>query len=626
MKNFIIPIVVSLFTGYAAHCQETLVDSFDYGPPYNDPNITYSDEETIVDPSINGGEVTFRNEGGSGDIEYSLGGRLRLSSSSSQEDFEVIYPNFPTDQLGAGDSIFVYVAEASNLVNVTATIRDDNNPSVNFDELFKFIQTGQNQRKKSFFSGVPLKLTHPFGKSDAPRISSSRPGCGTEKETEPRTMKTTQGTARHEAAISRVSRTPQKNRVRIAKRLPATLGAAALASGLLTESIAAPLEISYNEVKTFDDPVPVAAAQEADKWYPDRYQPAAFEAFELNGENVLRVGIDSSDGAQDRPSNFSSAFYNTQGRKLDLPEGTDRISAKIFFPSSWEGEDVRRRSDVWATAIDGDDNITFYPIIGIANVDDTPVIRYWDGNLDSGNGDWVNTPVVPAADTWHRFDMLLAGSEVVYYVDGTEVGRIGNNGSESLRDAIIQAYNFNDSNLDPEQQSADSYDAYWDDFSVDFALREVVEAVETTRQPDLTVGPRRSPRSHKGAGVLARNPNRQRVVSTAKLRAKAQFYLGLTNAGNETGEMDLKASGRKNRRVRTRIFETGPSSGNVTAKALAGRYTKNLDAGETAVYRVVKRLTARGKRAGRRVTDRTVFRSQADSGRDTASAMVRFRP
>lgn len=188
--------------------------------------------------------------------------------------------------------------------------------------------------------------------------------------------------------------------------------------------------------------------------------------------------------------------------------------------------------------------------------------------------------------------------------------------------ATVQAtHNFWGSSK-PDFEALVSGDVVFSPWYADAALSNLLSDVV----PDLTVGKRRPLRAHKGSGVQASNPNRQRVRFTVKRRSNEKCYVGLTNAGDDAGLIEMRASGRKNRKVRTRIFGTGQASGNVTAKMQRGRYSVNLDAGETVIYRVVKRLTGRAKRAGRRVADRTAFRSQADCGTDTVSAMVKFRP
>lgn len=108
---------------------------------------------------------------------------------------------------------------------------------------------------------------------------------------------------------------------------------------------------------------------------PDRYAPAGFVA----DAGRLKISISAADGAQLRPSAFSSTFYNTQGRKFDQ-RGKCATIAKgdLYIPADWASN--FRRSDIWATAFDASDAVSFYPIIGFRNVTgSSPQLSYYDG-------------------------------------------------------------------------------------------------------------------------------------------------------------------------------------------------------------------------------------------------------
>lgn len=410
--------------------------------------------------------------------------------------------------------------------------------------------------------------------------------------------------------------------------------AAVLSAGLMNSSPltlpaqAQDLEIVYQHVETFDDPVPLADTPEDEKWYPDRYRPAAFETFDLNGENVLRVGIDAdNDGAANRPGGRQTTFYNTQGRRLDLPAGTTRISAELFFPEDWVGADKRRRSDLWAIATTYDENgdpaEPLYPILGIANVNGTPVIRYWDDTVGAG-GDWVVTSITPVPNTWYRIDFVLdtANQAFIYYVNGTEVGRFNSLGALEMESAFIQAYNFNDPTLDPDMQSDESYDAYWDNFSYNFQLRSLT-------QPDLTVGRNRAQSSQSGAGIYSSNPNRQRVSSTSGYRGKVRQFVSVTNSG-AAGDLPpanlfIKVNGIKNRKFNVRVVRIDGNQGDVTGSILRNNYKLNLASTESAQYRVVTRLKDRNPAVKRRVSHNIILRGISDGGVDSAKLTANFR-
>ena len=355
--------------------------------------------------------------------------------------------------------------------------------------------------------------------------------------------------------------------------LPGILGAVAL---IATQSAFA--DVTYKHVITFDDPVPVAESQAPDVWFVDRYRPAAFESSMLEDRNVLRIQILNSDGAQNRPpGGYSGGFYNTQGRKFDLPPETDKLSGELFYSASWEGENTRRRSDLWATAVDDGDVITAYPIIGIANNDGSPVIRYWDTDT------WVNTSITPVPDTWYRFDILLEGEEFIFLVNGTEVGRSDANGTARMRDIIIQAYNYNDTNLSSEySDNAEDYEVFWDNISFDFELNHSVQVLAA-----------------KNNRKLARSRSTKKYRATTRYTKKPTWRAGIANRGDRTDFFQAKMN-RSNRKFKSKAydFQNGRMR-NVTGKLLTGRFVTELDPDKIDVLKIRTSLTGYGKRMAR---------------------------
>lgn len=202
---------------------------------------------------------------------------------------------------------------------------------------------------------------------------------------------------------------------------------------------------------------PVLSATNANNaWYPDRYRPAAFTDAVLSGNNVLKISIDGvNDGLANRPPGYQSAFYNTQGRKFNqCNKCVTVLKGSLWIPADWATD--HRRSDMWATAYNASDVISFYPIIGFRNPDAvSPGIYYWNG------AGWVNSGVAITYDSWYNLEFRLSGTNVEYLVNNTVVATVSSNNSTYFGDIIMQAYNFNDPGLGANQ-SADSYDAYWD--------------------------------------------------------------------------------------------------------------------------------------------------------------------
>lgn len=199
----------------------------------------------------------------------------------------------------------------------------------------------------------------------------------------------------------------------------------------------------------FTGPVPTAASQTAGSWYTDRYAPGEFDSHNFNGEQVLRHGIRADDSAANRPSNFSSPFYNTQGRKYDLGMTGQSVSLGIdlWVDGSWEGAD--RNAGLWATGTDTNGDISAYPIMayregGISTWDYinggyTEVMSFSTGDFDN----WVNMSFT-----------LTPGTGIEYFINGISVGVFADPDTLKIENVILNGYNF-----------GENYDIFWDNFT-----------------------------------------------------------------------------------------------------------------------------------------------------------------
>ncbi len=227
-------------------------------------------------------------------------------------------------------------------------------------------------------------------------------------------------------------------------------------------------------VENFEDSILIGATQAPGVWYTDRYAPAAFES---SGGN-LRIGIDDADSQVNRPGAYSSAFYNTQGRKYDvnLPVGA-KWSGKLYIPSDWSND--ARRSDIWATTLDSQDLVSGFPILGFICNDPTdptnpnpvspaPRFRWYSQDTDQNpsNGytaDWVELGL-PSGFSYNRWWTLevemTSGAFIARVIDDTNAVVLSFTDVltfDSVRcgNIIMQAYNF-----------GEDYDALWDDIIV----------------------------------------------------------------------------------------------------------------------------------------------------------------
>lgn len=237
---------------------------------------------------------------------------------------------------------------------------------------------------------------------------------------------------------------------------------------LATSLVQAQCEILEED---FSNPITLSPTNVNGTWYPDRYRPFAFESDAGN----LKISIDPSDGAQNRPMAFSGGFYNTQGRKYNTC-GTcvNKFSANLYVPSDWATN--KRRSDIWATANNVSNVVSFYPILGYRNIDGASgAFNYWDGAA------WQASAAVVNYDDWNSLEIELSGTDLLYTVNNVVIATIPNNGSIYFSDVIMQAFNFNDNTLgvsyDPTPNN--QYDALWDDAVMESSNTQLVTNTNT---------------------------------------------------------------------------------------------------------------------------------------------------
>ncbi len=188
-------------------------------------------------------------------------------------------------------------------------------------------------------------------------------------------------------------------------------------------------------LEEFNDSVITSDTAAPGVWYTDRYAP---DSFYVNVDSVLVHSIDAADGATSRPSGFSSAFYNTQGRKYDLNCG-QLIQVDLYVPAAWENTG-RRMAGVWGTAVDMSSSISGYPIIEFTS-DSIPRFRGYEGD-----GSWIDMglPCDFAYDEWYTLRMeMLPNGEFRYSVNDLRITTElhGVNGSVNFTNLILQGHN-----------------------------------------------------------------------------------------------------------------------------------------------------------------------------------------
>jgi hypothetical protein len=196
-------------------------------------------------------------------------------------------------------------------------------------------------------------------------------------------------------------------------------------------------------------------------WTTDRYEPDSFSNVgTYQGRNdVLGIGIDSTDGLVSRPGGYQSTFYNTQGRQHSAVGGIgSTLSADLYIPAAWgNAGHGNRRTDMWAVMTDGF-GVSDYGIPGFTNYGGAPRFRVWDADTVGG---WVDLMTSVAYDAWTSFEIEFTGTSYEYSInDVLAYTDMTINGSTGFSNVIMQAYNFcGDTSL--KGAICSNYTAHW---------------------------------------------------------------------------------------------------------------------------------------------------------------------
>jgi hypothetical protein len=199
------------------------------------------------------------------------------------------------------------------------------------------------------------------------------------------------------------------------------------------------------------------------EWIPNRYNPAGFESVIFDGDSRLGLTIDQADSVDNRPVEYSSTFYNIQGRQR--PGGITglwRLSAQVYVSSAFNTTTGRLvRAALWGhtgTTDSGGD----YMILGFTNASTTDPLNPAAANrafrfrvFDSNFGDYIDlgVPVGFVFDAWHTLSGTSTGTTFEYRIDGVLVHTKATSAGFDLMSAMVQGYNFGE---------AGSYSVYWD--------------------------------------------------------------------------------------------------------------------------------------------------------------------
>ncbi|MBK8832277.1 MAG: hypothetical protein IPN60_15755 [Saprospiraceae bacterium] len=217
----------------------------------------------------------------------------------------------------------------------------------------------------------------------------------------------------------------------------------------------------------FSAPLTLSNTQASGVWYTDRYNPNGFVGQATAPDatpNTLHVSINAADGQV-------TGFYNTQGRKYDLIDGTQSIQADLYIPAGWASTS-RRMAGMWGTAFDGSNAVSGFPIIEYTSEGGVPRFRVWE----SGTGVWVDLGL-PAGflyDNWVTFRTQLLPSGEFLLTVITDQGNLEYTTTTSAPDASVDILNVI---LQGHNTTAGvTYDIYWDNFKSSTTVSPVITA------------------------------------------------------------------------------------------------------------------------------------------------------
>jgi len=209
-------------------------------------------------------------------------------------------------------------------------------------------------------------------------------------------------------------------------------------------------------IDTFDNALTLGPIQAPGVWYTDRYAPNGFTGgVSFAGRTTLEHKISAADNSVNRPSSFSSPFYNTQGRKFDLPANTNSMSIELYVPASYASSG-QRNAGFWGTAVNNANAISAFPIVEFTSgVDvDGSGPRFRGFNVLGG---WINMglPTGFTYDSWQAIDISLVGTNVVYTVGDLTLSQ-ASGGSTSFSNTILQGHTIG---------LGSTYDIHWDNLN-----------------------------------------------------------------------------------------------------------------------------------------------------------------
>ena len=214
------------------------------------------------------------------------------------------------------------------------------------------------------------------------------------------------------------------------------------------------------------DRTPDLATTVPGSWTTDRYAPCQFAlANGVQGRNdVLQTSVCAADNQANRPSAYSSSFYNTQGKQIAIdgvgttPPSSQILSLDLYVNGSWaDSLNGRVATGMWSRVnqINSDNEAdAWYPILGFHNGGPGGIgaFRFFDSNIG-----YVQLAAAVNYDAWNTLAITFTGNIYEAFVNGvSQYAMAGDPGADRLTAAFV-----NTSNFGPNNNTNGEYTANW---------------------------------------------------------------------------------------------------------------------------------------------------------------------
>lgn len=212
----------------------------------------------------------------------------------------------------------------------------------------------------------------------------------------------------------------------------------------------------------FGVPVVTSPTEAPGVWYPDRYPPHGFASPETAPDGTLNT-LEESIAAADHQTYPANAFYNTQGRKYDLPPNILSVTIALYVPASWATFNGRL-AGFWQTVFDTTNMVGDYPIIefqgpttsdagGPGYYPNGGVAGFYGWNNNTNAFDFIGLPTGFVYNSWVQLTItLVPGTGFVYTVgDKTQTSPLSDPTDSYIGNTILEGYNY-----------AADYNIFWD--------------------------------------------------------------------------------------------------------------------------------------------------------------------